>query len=170
MADAGQTAGDGRRRGNKNRLRQNGKRKRSKGRGNRSPAQTTYMPEPLRDESSILGSRPLRTGERSNVLQHEWPPDAFSLFCVYHLGITLDDGYQRLEHEEVARRYGVTGVQLKDLLHELGLDKESMRKVRFDLEGAQLDVRVAPHGISRAEIAREHFQEFQDAQQNSATD
>ncbi len=119
-----------------------------------------YMPEPQRDDSSILGSRLSRPTERRLPVRHDGPPDAFALFCAYHLGITAEDGYQRPHPEEVARRYGMSCDELRKRLAELGLDDSSVRKVRFDLEGAQMDIRVAPEGISRTEIARDLYQDY----------
>lgn len=127
-----------------------------------------YMPEPLRDDSSILGARPLRPmggqPERRSVHQ-EGPPDAFALFCAYHLGITYDDSYAKPQVDEVARRYGLSVDGLRSLLREHGLDEEAVRHVRFDIEGARLDIRVAPEGISRTEIARELYEMFLEARQ-----
>ena len=161
MVDAG-PAGDGRRRGKKNRGRPGGtnKKKRSKGRGgNRTYQQGSYLPEPVRDDSSILGSRPTPT-QPVPVEQEEGPPDAFRLFCAYHLGVTIDDGYQKPRTDEVARRFGFSIDELKQQLEELGVDEKALREINFDLEGAKIDIRVAPPGISKTEVAREHFEEF----------
>jgi hypothetical protein len=127
------------------------------------------MPEPLRDDSSILGSRPLRSmgqpDRRPVRAPVDGPPDAFTLFCAYHLGITPDDSYQKPQVDEVARRYGLSVDGLRGLLREHGLDEETVRRARFDIEGARLDIRVAPEGISRTEIARELYETFLEARQ-----
>lgn len=115
--------------------------------------------EPLRDSSSVLGARVPQKRERQ---QPEGPPDAFSLFCSYHLGVTPEDGYQKPSLGETARRFGVNPDELKGLLTQHGLDPESVARSKFDLEGARLDIRVAPEGISRLEIAREHFAAYQE--------
>ncbi len=94
------------------------------------------------------------------VEQEEGPPEAFALFCAYHLGITIDDGYRKPHTDEIARRFGVSIEEIKKLLVEFGLDDKSLREIKFDLEGAKIDIRVAPPGISRTETAREHFEEF----------
>jgi len=162
--DAGAAGGDGRRRGKKNRHR-----RRSKNRGGRGGQPERYMPEPLRDDSSILGSRPLRpTGQqerRPARAPADGPPDAFALFCAYHLGITPDDSYAKPQVDEIARRYGLTVDALRNLLREHGLDEEAVRRARFDIEGARLDIRVAPEGISRTEIARELYETFLETRQ-----
>ena len=162
MMDAGAAGGDGRRRGKKNRHR-----RRSKNRGGRTAQPERYMPEPLRDDSSILGARPLRPvgqPERRSV-HRDGPPDAFTLFCAYHLGITADDTYVKPQVDEIARRYGLTVDALRNLLREHGLDEEAIRRARFDIEGARLDIRVAPEGISRTEIARELYETFLETRQ-----
>ena len=173
MMDSDAGAGRG---GKKNRMRQ-GRRKRSKNRGgggggvgggggNRHGGPQRYMPEPTRDESSILGARAMTqrppVERRPSVIQPGGPPDAFSLFCAYHLGITPEDGYQKPHVDEIARRYGLTVDGLRSLLAEHKIDEASIRGCRFDLEGAQLDIRVAPEGISRIEMARGLYEDLLD--------
>jgi hypothetical protein len=120
------------------------------------PAVTHY------DDSSVLGGRVPKPVEKKQE-REEGPPDAFSLFCAYHLGITASDGYQKPHADEVARRFGLSVDALKSLLAELEIDDASIKKSRFDLTGAQMDIRLAPQGISRTEAAREHFQELLEA-------
>lgn len=86
----------------------------------------------------------------------------FNLFCAYHLGITRDEGYRFQSVSEVARRFGVEPRVIRDRLIEFGIDTESLRKLGFDPELAQLDIRVAPEGISRRELARTMWAEFED--------
>ena len=86
----------------------------------------------------------------------------FNLFCAYHLGITRDEGYRFQSVSEVARRFGVEPRVIRDRLMEYGIDTESLRKLGFDPELAQLDMRVAPEGISRRELARTMWAEFED--------
>ena len=93
----------------------------------------------------------VRSGERK--AQPEGPPDAFALFCAYHLGITPSDGYQNPQLEEIARRFSMSPKEIRQLLGEFQLDDESIRGSDFDLEGAKLDIRLAPEGISRTEVA-----------------
>ncbi len=123
-----------------------------------------YAPEPARDDSSVLGARPLRTAPPERPRQ-DGPPDAFALFAAYHLGVTIDDRYQKTNVEEVARRYSLSVEALRQQLVEFGIDEASLRKCRYDLEAAQVDIRVAPEGISRLEIARELYQDFLDARE-----
>lgn len=166
--DAGPANGDGRRRGGgKKRGRQ--RRKRSKGRrGNQNQrSKTDKLPTSERDDRSVLGGR-VPPSERRQVMD-DGPPDAFRLFCAYHLGITPTDGYHRPHLEEVAKRFGVPPKQIRAMLVEFGIDEESIRAAKWDLEGAQLDIRVAPEGVSKTEIARDLFEDFQEsrAQLNS---
>jgi hypothetical protein len=169
MMDAGPAGGEGRRRGKKNRGQQ--RRKRSKGRGNRGyhhqQQQQDKMPSSELDDKSVLGGRVPRSAER-RVLEGEGPPDAFMLFCAYHLGITPSDGYHKPHLEEVARRFSMSPKEIKNLLQEFELTEESIRGTSFDLTGAQLDIRVAPEGISRVEIARELFEEYQEIKEAKA--
>jgi hypothetical protein len=125
--------------------------------------QERYAPPvelPFGDDKSVLGGRMLRSGERKTVPHDGGTPDAFALFCAYYLGITASDGYQKPQLEEVARRFGVSPKEIRELLGQHELDDESIRKVDFDLEGAQLDIRLAPEGISRTEVARDLWEDF----------
>lgn len=120
------------------------------------------------DDRSVLGGRVPRSQDR-RFPQEEGPPDAFALFCAYHLGITPSNGYHKPHPDEVARRFGLSPKELKELLKKFDLDEESIRSTGFDLSGAQLDIRVAPEGMSRIEIARDHFQDFVEAKEASGS-
>ncbi len=83
----------------------------------------------------------------------------FSVFCAL-LGITETEGYARQEHAAVARRFDLSDEALCDYLEANGLSKSDLRRADFDLESARLDMKVAPLGISRIELARTLFQEL----------
>ncbi len=135
--------------------------RRKRGRGSGRPAQPErYLPEPARDDSSILGARPLRQPLERRPIEDAGKLDAFGLFCAYHLGITADDRYQKPNLDEIARRFGTNVEGIRKALVEFKIDEASIRQARFDIEGAQMDIRVAPEGISRVEIARELFSDF----------
>ena len=88
---------------------------------------------------------------------------AFDLFCAYHLGITEDGGYRFQNVHDVAKRFGTSSAVIKQLLGELGMDADAIVHSSFDMASAQVDVMVAPEGISRRELARELFEQFQRA-------
>ena len=138
-------------------------RKRKRGRGGGTPlsraSQDKLPPSAVKDDSSILGGRLSLVGDQPKERQRELdgPPDGFGLFCAYHLGVTAGDGYQKPSLDETARRYGISHDEVRALLSEHKLDPETMGQVKFDLEGAKLDVRLAPEGISRIEIARDQY-------------
>jgi hypothetical protein len=121
--------------------------------------QNKFPDSSVGDDKSVLGGRVPRNSERK-VLRTDGPPDAFMLFCAYYLGITPSDGYSKPHVEEVARRFSMSPKEIKELLGEHGIDEESMRNSDFDLAGAQLDIRLAPEGISRTEAARDLWQDF----------
>lgn len=161
--DVPSNGGDGRSRGKRSKVKA-GRKKRPSGRGRSGHGGNTntwHPPEIMRDESSILGARTFRPSERP-LHSRNGPPDAFQLFCAYHLGITDDDGYQDPRLEDVARRFSLPADEVIALLKKHRLDDHSMRQSRFDLKSARLDIRMAPEGISRTETAREFFQEFLD--------
>lgn len=85
---------------------------------------------------------------------------AFELFCAYHLGITADDGYRFQNIHDVAKRFGVSSAVIKQVLVELRMDPDSLVQSKFDIASAQVDVMVAPEGVSRRELARELFDQF----------
>lgn len=85
------------------------------------------------------------------------PSDAltpFNLFCAYHLGVTRDNGYKFLSMPDVAKRFGLDVPGLRERIVEWRLDSETLRRSGFDSELMQLDIRVAPEGVSRRELAR----------------
>lgn len=87
----------------------------------------------------------------------------FDLFCAYHLGITADDRYQFQNIHDVAKRFGCSSGVVKQLLSELNMDADALVQSKFDIASAQVDVMVAPEGVSRRELARRLFDEFQAA-------
>ncbi|HPQ68692.1 MAG TPA: hypothetical protein PKW95_06155 [bacterium] len=89
--------------------------------------------------------------------------DPFELFCALHLGITHDDRYRPQNMHDIARRFGVNISELNNKIAELGMDMDTIRRSEFDLSMAQYDIKVAPEGISRRELARDWYEEFQRA-------
>ncbi len=87
----------------------------------------------------------------------------FAVFCALWLGITPTDGFRLEGIEAVARRFGLTRDALDGLLVEHRLRSEDLRRAGFDLESARLDIRVAPPGISRVELARPIWNELRRA-------
>jgi hypothetical protein len=107
------------------------------------------------DGHSVLGGRELASADGDQLAM-----DGFGLFCAYHLGITPDDGYRKPNLDGVARRFGVSPEDVEQTLKEHSLDMTSIKGTSFDLVGAQLDIRLAPAGISRIEAARGLYDEF----------
>lgn len=93
--------------------------------------------------------------------------DAFDLFCAYHLGITPEDGYRIQNIHEVARRFGTNAAELRQVLTNLGMAADDIVHSGFDLPSAQVDIMVAPAGISRRELARPLYEEFRSAPKKS---
>ena len=79
------------------------------------------------------------------------------MFCAYYLGITHNDGFKEPRLDDVARRFGMKPNEVIELLKEHKLDTETLKAIRYDLEGAKMDMRLAPEGISRTESARELY-------------
>jgi len=147
--------GDGSGRGGK-------RRKRGKRRGGIGQRTIDRLPPTHKDDSSVLGGRVPRSTERGSN-EFDGPPDGFGLFCACYLGVTPDDGYQKPSLEEAARRYKIKPDEVKTLLAEYRLDRETVDQCDYDLEGAKLDVKLAPEGISRIEIAREQYTMYLEA-------
>jgi hypothetical protein len=89
--------------------------------------------------------------------------DDFGLFCAYHLGITEDGGYRFQNIHQVARRFGTSAAVIKQLLTDFRMDPEVIVQSDFDMADAQVDVMMAPEGVSRMELAREIFARFRGA-------
>jgi hypothetical protein len=87
----------------------------------------------------------------------------FDLFCAYHLGITADDGYRFQNIHDVAKRFGCPSGVVKQLLTEYDMDPDALVNSKFDVASAQVDVMVAPPGVSRKEMAKQLFDEFKKA-------
>ncbi len=85
------------------------------------------------------------------------------MFCAFHLFITERDGYREQRPSEVAARFQMSEDELLDYLDENDLSEEILKERQFDLPGARLDIRVAPMGISRVELARTMYQEFEES-------
>jgi hypothetical protein len=89
--------------------------------------------------------------------------DPFDLFCAYHLGITPDGGYRFQNIHQVAQRFGTNAGVIRQLLAELGMDSDAIVHSSFDMTGAQVDIMLAPEGVSRFELARELYRGFRAA-------
>jgi hypothetical protein len=89
--------------------------------------------------------------------------DAFALFCAYHLGITEDGGYRFQNIHQVARRFGTHAGVIRQLLTEFRMDSDVIVHSDFDMADAQVDVMMAPVGVSRLELARDIFARFRAA-------
>lgn len=86
--------------------------------------------------------------------------DPFELFLAYHLGITADDKYKATNIHDVARRFGVSAGRIKQLLQDYHMDPDTVINSDFDLAMAQVDIQVAPEGVSRKELARGIYEDY----------
>jgi len=91
----------------------------------------------------------------------------FELFCAYHLGITPDDRYAFQNIHEVARRFKTNAGMIRHLLEEYEMDPDRIVNSSFDMAAAQVDIMVAPEGISRRELAKNLYEEFVSAPRKS---
>jgi hypothetical protein len=114
----------------------------------------------------FASAAPNRPAQPSGLAQrHSVEP--FALFCAYHLGITEDDGYRFQNIHQVAKRFGTNAGVIKQLLSEFDMDPETIVHSSFDMASAQVDIMLAPEGISRTELARTLFAEFRAAPRRS---
>ncbi len=89
--------------------------------------------------------------------------DPVELFAAYHLGLTQEKGYQPQNINDVSRRFNSSPARIKEILAKYDLDSESVMSKDFDMGLAQLDIKVAPAGIDRGEIAQQLYDEFREA-------
>ena len=87
----------------------------------------------------------------------------FSVFCALYLGITETDSYAEVDSAAVCRRFDLSKDDLQSYLDAKQLTEEHLHGVGFDIESARFDIKVAPEGISRVELARTLFADFQSA-------
>lgn len=107
------------------------------------------------------GREPRRAGrERASRLGDQLGVGGFELFCAYHLGITPDDRYAFQNIHEVARRFKTNAGMIRQLLEEYEMDPDKIVNSTFDMAAAQVDIMVAPEGISKRELARSLYEEF----------
>lgn len=147
----------GRNRRSKNNGNNQGGNKGNQRNGNRS--RNKRKPRTPEDKFGGRDPRDVSAGE------HEVPThlNAFELFCSYHLGIFERNEYRQPSIKSVARLFERSPEEIREALSACGLDDQSVRQANFDLSLAQLDVRVAPEGIDKREIAKGLFEEFVDA-------
>ena len=86
--------------------------------------------------------------------------DPFELFCAYHLGISPQNQYRPSNINEVANRFKIDIGAARQILKEYGMDPASLLDRDFDMALAQLDIQVAPEGVSRTELGRNIFKDF----------
>lgn len=89
--------------------------------------------------------------------------DPVELFCAYHLGITHDDKYHPQNINDVSRRFNSSPAKIKQILAAYDIDPESVMSTDFDMSMAQLDIKVAPEGISKKELGRQLYQEYRES-------
>lgn len=118
--------------------------------------QSEYVSKTPKDKFG--GREPLLAEEDREYYCPEVTP--FDLFCLYHLGITDNNGYRKPNARDCARRLRVSMDEMHDALRRYGLDNKSFDDYDFDLNLARLDIRVAPKGIDRREIAKLHYTEL----------
>ena len=86
--------------------------------------------------------------------------NAFELFCAYHLGIFENNTYRDPSIKQVARLFGKNVDEIREALESCGLDDQSVKATGYDLSLARLDVKVAPEGIDKRELAKNLYDEF----------
>jgi hypothetical protein len=89
--------------------------------------------------------------------------EPFDLFCAYHLGITEEGGYRFQNVHHVARRFRTNAGVIRQLLSDFRMDPDVIVHSDFDLADAQVDIMMAPEGMSRVELAREIYARFRNA-------
>ncbi len=153
--------------GGKGRRRRRRPRRSGNSGGGRSDGQGPRKSSNSRKKRPQKGGRPRGGGRRapaspSPAAQRYFTGELneFELFCAYHLGLDKSGIPRQPALKAVAERFGVKPDDIHDALAEFKLDKASVAKSSFDVELAKLDIKVAPEGIDRVEIARTLFEEL----------
>lgn len=113
--------------------------------------------------SETAGSVPASAPVSTEPLKTVNGIDPFELFCAYHLGIGPNDTYRPSNINQVAQRFGVDPAAIRQATRDYGFDSEAMLNKEFDLALAQLDIQVAPEGISKVELAKGIYEEFRNS-------
>ena len=127
------------------------RRRRRRRRGGRGRGQTPQVRP---------GDERLQSGSAAAEASGPEVLDEFNLFCAYHMGVTGGNGYKFQSVAEVARRFGTTPAVIKERLADYALEVETLRSCGFEVEFYQLDIKVAPEGVSRRELARTMWEEL----------
>ena len=126
------------------------------GNGNRSQQSNKPVrldPNDCRQWAS--GKKPTSEGARDEQLT------PFSLFCAYHLGITRDEGYSFQSLPQVVRRFGMDVAQMKQRIEYFGLETKALEALGFEGKYAQMDIEVAPEGVSRIALAQSMWKDIE---------
>lgn len=86
----------------------------------------------------------------------------FELFCAYHLRLDRDGKVGKFGMNDIASRFGTDVSAIEQALADFAIDPKQIDSA-FDMDLARLDIKVAPPGIDRVELARTIFQDFLDA-------
>ena len=102
----------------------------------------TLPPAPRRDYKLLFGIDPI------------------VLFAAYHLGVTEKNEYRPQNIHDLARRFRISPAQINEALTAYDLDAQTVMNTDFDIGMAQIDIKVAPQGISKMELARQLYEDF----------
>ncbi|MEC7640669.1 MAG: hypothetical protein VYC17_00795 [Nitrospinota bacterium] len=123
--------------------------------------QKSHRPNNRNNNRQSSAAHPKDEHQGKNSLLAEIDP--FELFCAYHLGIEPNNGYKPANINQVSQRFGVDPATIRQATQKYGFDPESMLNKDFDLALAQLDIQVAPEGVSKIELAKGLYEEFLNA-------
>ena len=115
----------------------------------------------LKPKSGSVKSQP----KKNHIISEIDGIKPVDLFSAYHLGITVNDQYKPQNLHDVSRRFRSSPDKIKQILVAYGLDSESVMKKDFDMGMAQLDIKVAPKGISKIELGKQLYEEFLEARE-----
>jgi hypothetical protein len=114
---------------------------------------------------SAVASQPPVAQTPASATREKWVANInpFDLFCAYHLGIEPNNTYRPANINQVANRFKVDPATIRQATKEYGFDSAAMLDRDFDLALAQLDIQVAPEGVSKIELAKGIYADFQKA-------
>ncbi|MCA9562404.1 MAG: hypothetical protein KC561_02900 [Myxococcales bacterium] len=134
-------------------------------RGKRKPQGSSNRPSKSGNNNKKSGKqqiKPSREASTAAALYFTGELNEFELFCAYHLGLDPQGKPGKFGLGHIARRFSVEIDDVKAALTEFKMDKDAISGTDFEPELARLDIKVAPPGIDRVQIALTLFQEFLD--------
>jgi hypothetical protein len=142
------------------------RRRRRRAQGAANPAEQA-APRPNPEGAPGTGRRRRRRrragGEGGNAGGFRRPRiDPFELFAAYHLGLGENKRFRPVGIHEISKRFNCHQNDILHLLTLYSMDNKALDRLRgrFEVGWARQDIKAAPEGVDKEEIARDRYRDF----------